>query len=92
MARLARIVIPHLPHHVTQRGNRRQQVFFGDDDYRAYLSLNSVSHRWGSLQGFTSSVSPDSIPGFTVESGNLRMRTIWVDRLQGVEVMRFTAD
>ena len=28
MARLARIVIPSVPHHVTQRGNRRQQVFF----------------------------------------------------------------
>ena len=28
-------------HHVTQRGNRRQQVFFGDDDYRAYRALLS---------------------------------------------------
>ena len=26
-------------HHVTQRGNRRQQVFFGDEDYRAYRAL-----------------------------------------------------
>jgi len=39
MARLARLVIPGLPHHVTQRGNRRQQVFFSDDDYRAYIDL-----------------------------------------------------
>jgi putative transposase len=39
MARLARIVIPGLPHHVTQRGNRRQPVFFGEADYRAYLAL-----------------------------------------------------
>ena len=39
MARLARIVVSRLPHHVTQRGNRRQIVFFGDDDYRAYLAL-----------------------------------------------------
>lgn len=39
MARLARIVIPHAPHHVTQRGNRRLPVFFGDDDRRAYLAL-----------------------------------------------------
>jgi putative transposase len=39
MARLARIVVPGIPHHVTQRGNRRQTVFFGDDDYRAYLAL-----------------------------------------------------
>ena len=39
MARLARLVVPGLPHHVTQRGNRRQQTFFCDDDYSAYLEL-----------------------------------------------------
>ena len=39
MPRLARIVIPQVPHHVTQRGNRRLPVFFGDDDRRAYLDL-----------------------------------------------------
>ncbi len=39
MARLARLVIPGLPHHVTQRGNRRQPVFFTDGDYAVYLDL-----------------------------------------------------
>jgi putative transposase len=39
MARLARVVIPHLPHHVTQRGNGGQRVFFSDDDYALYLKL-----------------------------------------------------
>src|SRR3972149_887027 len=39
MARLARVVIPGLPHHVTQRGNRGQQTFFNDGDYAAYLDL-----------------------------------------------------
>jgi len=39
MARLARVVAAGLPHHVTQRGNRRQKVFFGDDDYAAYREL-----------------------------------------------------
>jgi putative transposase len=39
MARLARLVIPGLPHHVTQRGNRRQQTFFNDGDYAAYIEL-----------------------------------------------------
>ena len=28
-----------VPHHLTQRGNRRQPVFFGDDDYRLYVKL-----------------------------------------------------
>ncbi len=39
MARLARIVVPGYPHHVTQRGNRRQPVFFTEDDYRTYIKL-----------------------------------------------------
>lgn len=39
MARLARIVIPGHPHHITQRGNRRQETFFNEGDYRAYMAL-----------------------------------------------------
>lgn len=39
MARLARIVVPDVPHHVTQRGNRRLPTFFSNDDYAAYLRL-----------------------------------------------------
>lgn len=39
MARLPRLVVPDHPHHVTQRGNRREPVFFCDDDYRLYLDL-----------------------------------------------------
>jgi len=36
MARLARVVAPGLPYHVTQRGNGGQRVFFCDSDYAAY--------------------------------------------------------
>ena len=39
MARIARFVVPGLPHHLTQRGNRRERVFFGDDDYELYRDL-----------------------------------------------------
>ncbi|MGI9330888.1 MAG: REP-associated tyrosine transposase [Gammaproteobacteria bacterium] len=39
MARMARAVIPDFPHHVTQRGNRRQRTFFCEDDYRLYIDL-----------------------------------------------------
>ena len=39
MARIARIVVPGYPHHITQRGNRRQETFFCDDDYRQYIAL-----------------------------------------------------
>ncbi len=43
MARIARLVVPGLPHHVTQRGNRREQTFFEDADYGLYLDLLSLS-------------------------------------------------
>jgi putative transposase len=36
---MARVVAAGVPHHVTQRGNRRQQVFFSDGDYALYKSL-----------------------------------------------------
>ena len=39
MPRIARVVIPDCPHHVTQRGNRREDVFFSDADRRRYLQL-----------------------------------------------------
>jgi putative transposase len=41
MARLARIIVPDCPHHVTQRGNRREPIFFEDGDqevYRGFLA------------------------------------------------------
>jgi len=41
-------VVPGPPHHVTQRGNRRQQTFFCDDDYVAYLYLMA---EWCGEQG-----------------------------------------
>jgi len=47
MPRRARVVIPNLPHHITQRGVRRQDVFFCDDDREVYLRLlkeNAVKH------------------------------------------------
>lgn len=39
MPRTARIVVPGIAHHVTQRGNRRQQTFFEPGDYARYLDL-----------------------------------------------------
>ena len=39
MARLARVVIPGIPHHVTQRGNGRALTFFEQGDFALYLDL-----------------------------------------------------
>jgi hypothetical protein len=45
MARIARVVVLGLPHHVTQRGNRREPVFFDADDYRPYRQLVAAAAR-----------------------------------------------
>lgn len=36
MARLGRYFIPDQPLHIIQRGNNRNTVFFGDDDFAHY--------------------------------------------------------
>jgi len=43
MARLARIVVPGVAHHVIQRGVRRMDVFRESADYECYLSLLAES-------------------------------------------------
>jgi putative transposase len=48
MPRTARIVYPGVPHHITQRGNRRQRVFFSDEDMTLYLRLLS---KWADKAG-----------------------------------------
>jgi putative transposase len=40
---MARVVVPGFPHHVTQRGNRRQRTFFSESDYRVYRTLLAQS-------------------------------------------------
>jgi putative transposase len=39
MSRISRIVVPHYPHHVTQRGACSASIFHSDDDRLAYLDL-----------------------------------------------------
>ena len=39
MPRSARLVVPGVPHHVTQRGTDRQTTFFTNADRRVYLEL-----------------------------------------------------
>jgi len=48
MARIARVVVPGIPHHVTQRGVRRMETFFDDEDYEVYLRL---MHEWCEAAG-----------------------------------------
>jgi putative transposase len=48
MARLPRVVAVDVPHHITQRGNAQQEIFYDDTDrcvYLALLSHNARLHR-----------------------------------------------
>ena len=50
MPRTARIVISNIPHHITQRGNNKQDVFFVDDDREKFLRLlKEQSARFGMI-------------------------------------------
>ena len=54
MPRIARIVIPEVTYHITQRGNNGQDVFFVDDDRRVYLEfLSAYANEFGlDVQGY----------------------------------------
>lgn len=61
MARIARVVVPRYPHHVTQRGNRRQKVFFCDDDYAAYIALMAQAKEKAQVQVWAYCLMPNHV-------------------------------
>jgi len=75
MPRIARIVVPNYPHHITQRGNRRQNTFFTDDDYKQYLKMLSSSCKKGGVQIWGYCLMPNHVHIIAVpqETGSLRL-------------------
>jgi putative transposase len=61
MARMPRLVVSGYPHHVTQRGNRRQRTFFSEDDYRYYIALVSESAREAETEIWTHCLMPNHV-------------------------------
>jgi len=61
MARLARLVIPGLPHLVTQRGNGRARTFFGDDDYELYRDLLAEHCRTAGVEVWAWCLMPNHV-------------------------------
>jgi putative transposase len=61
MARMARLVVPDYPHHVTQRGNRRQRTFFCRADYRAYLAILAEEKRRASVGVWAYCLMPNHV-------------------------------
>ena len=74
MARSARVVIPGLPHHVTQRGNRRQQTFFNDEDYAAYVELMAQWCRDEGVEIWSYCLMPNHVHLIAVPSSEESLR------------------
>jgi putative transposase len=82
MARLARLVIPGLPHHVTQRGNGRAQTFFGEADYRLYRDLLAQSCRKAGVSVWAWVLMPNHVHLILVpeDEDALRRALAWTHR------------
>src|ERR1044072_5758662 len=74
MPRPARQVLPGVPHHVTQRGNCRQPIFFGDDDHAFYLSLLSHNCRKGGISVWAWCLMPNHVHLILAPSHAERLR------------------
>jgi putative transposase len=47
MPRIARLLAINYPHHITQRGNNKETVFFDEEDRKFYLKLlKKYSDQW----------------------------------------------
>lgn len=61
MARTARIVVPGVPHHITQRGNRRMQTFFCESDYARYVDLLAAGCREANVEVLSFCLMPNHV-------------------------------
>jgi putative transposase len=61
MSRLARVVVPGHPHHVTQRGNGRARTFFGDGDYALYRDLLAENCRAADVEVWAWCLMPNHV-------------------------------
>jgi len=79
MARLARIVIPHVPHHVTQRGNRRERTFFEDADYKRYRTLLGEAARKAGAEVWAYCLMPNHVHVIVVPPDEDGLRRTFAD-------------
>ena len=61
MARMVRLVVPNYPHHVTQRGNRRQPTFFHPSDYHSYLTILEEEKEQASVEVWAYCLMPNHV-------------------------------
>ena len=68
MARLPRVVIPGTPHHITQRGNRRERTFFEDGDFALYRDLLADAARLAQVEIWAYCLMPNHVHIIAVPS------------------------
>lgn len=61
MPRIARVVVPGLPHHVTQRGNRRAPIFFQPGDQEIYRGLLAAQTRKAGVEVWAYCLMPNHV-------------------------------
>jgi putative transposase len=79
MARLSRLVLPGIPYHVTQRGNRRAQTFFEDGDYALYRDLLAQSAEKAGTQVWCYCLMPNHVHIIIVPSDEDGLRRTFAD-------------
>jgi putative transposase len=79
MARLPRLVLPGVPYHVTQRGNRRQQTFFENGDYELYRDLLSDAARRSGASVWAYCLMPNHVHLILVPTDEDGLRRTFAD-------------
>ena len=79
MARLARIVVPGVPYHVTQRGNRRERTFFEDADYKRYRTMLGEAARRAGAQVWAYCLMPNHVHLIVVPADEVGLRRTFAD-------------
>lgn len=79
MARLPRLVVPGIPHHVTQRGNGRGKTFFEDGDYALYLDLFAQAAARAQAEVWAYCLMPNHVHAVIVPGDEDGLRRIFSD-------------
>jgi putative transposase len=79
MARLPRLVIPGLPHHVTQRGNGRRRTFFEDADHALYLDLLAQAAERAHVEIWAYCLMPNHVHAIVVPADEDGLRRTFGD-------------
>jgi putative transposase len=79
MARLPRLVLPGIPYHVTQRGNRRERTFFEEADYAYYRDLLAQSAKNAGAEIWCYCLMPNHVHIIVVPSDEDGLRRTFAD-------------